>query len=430
MTDHVEGSEIRIELGEVSYRTAERKRRPDADRSLVVLPYGNPPGDGIAVFIHERALAGIEAHAASDTSVELGGALLGGFYRDGDRQFVEITDFIVAEKVEHSAAQITFTHNTWAEIERERESRQGKPQIVGWYHTHPDLGVFLSDADIFIQQNFFREPWQVAMVVDPVRADRGFFLSWKSALRRTPGFFVFSEKKRKKALEAYVSELQAVGKNSSQTAKSADKGRNGVSPIWMLILSLLFVAVLVGEGLTKKPLLQLPTLRQRNTVSAWADNWAHQQLQRGKSAQGTEHQREFIRWFLGEADKIEGKERFRIRRDMYRAAGVPTGRDRPEKTEYWTQRDAQVAAAYAYLAEKLAKSRATSAAEEEENQQSFKFHKLPNSGLDDETLRLAEKGLAILVKEQQKESSLFKDVREELRTDNRDLFPRKGKKKK
>jgi proteasome lid subunit RPN8/RPN11 len=40
--------------------------------------------------------------------------------------------------------------------------------MVGWYHTHPDWGVFLSSMDMFICDNFFNK-LDVAYVIDPWR---------------------------------------------------------------------------------------------------------------------------------------------------------------------------------------------------------------------------------------------------------------------
>ena len=50
--------------------------------------------------------------------------------------------------------------------------------IVGWYHTHPDFGIFLSDRDRFIQENFFSGAGQVALVIDPIRKTVGVF-TWR-----------------------------------------------------------------------------------------------------------------------------------------------------------------------------------------------------------------------------------------------------------
>src|SRR5438105_12337427 len=52
---------------------------------------------------------------------------------------------------------------------------QGKA-LIGWYHTHPDLGVFLSPTDLEkTHRVLFAEPFQVALVYDPVRQRAGYF---------------------------------------------------------------------------------------------------------------------------------------------------------------------------------------------------------------------------------------------------------------
>jgi hypothetical protein len=59
-------------------------------------------------------------------------------------------------------------------MERQHPTRR----ILGWYHTHPGFGIFLSDMDMFIHGNFFNLPWQVALVYDPHSGEEGLFL-WK-----------------------------------------------------------------------------------------------------------------------------------------------------------------------------------------------------------------------------------------------------------
>ena len=60
-----------------------------------------------------------------------------------------------------------FTHDPWSEISRERDEFPDELQIVGWYHTHPDWGVFLSGMDMFICDNFFNKRLDVALVIAP-----------------------------------------------------------------------------------------------------------------------------------------------------------------------------------------------------------------------------------------------------------------------
>ncbi len=41
--------------------------------------------------------------------------------------------------------------------------------VVGWYHSHPNLGAFFSGTDRATQRAFFNRPYSVGLVVDPVR---------------------------------------------------------------------------------------------------------------------------------------------------------------------------------------------------------------------------------------------------------------------
>ena len=47
--------------------------------------------------------------------------------------------------------------------------------IVGWYHSHPGFGIFLSEHDRFIHRHFFGEPGQIALVIDPLAHVEGLF---------------------------------------------------------------------------------------------------------------------------------------------------------------------------------------------------------------------------------------------------------------
>lgn len=51
-------------------------------------------------------------------------------------------------------------------------------QIVGWYHSHPGHGIFLSSYDQFIHENFFSAPGMVALVVDPRDDDAFGWFGW------------------------------------------------------------------------------------------------------------------------------------------------------------------------------------------------------------------------------------------------------------
>jgi hypothetical protein len=73
------------------------------------------------------------------------------------------------------------------------DTRLSEFQIVGWYHSHPTYGIFLSDRDRFIHEHFFSGPGQVAHVVDPVLEIEGVFVWRNGKLKLCPHFWVGEE---------------------------------------------------------------------------------------------------------------------------------------------------------------------------------------------------------------------------------------------
>ena len=104
--------------------------------------------------------------------------------------FVWVTESLEAKHYENTQASFTYTHDSWEEITRERDAKHPDLDIVGWYHTHPDFGIFLSSHDLFIHHNFFDQPLQVAYVVDPIRQTRGFFQWRDGQMDQVGGFYL------------------------------------------------------------------------------------------------------------------------------------------------------------------------------------------------------------------------------------------------
>lgn len=113
----------------------------------------------------------IETHAYSNLSAEVGGMLIG----DVSSGVTNIVGFVPATTASAEQISLTFTHDVWAEILAVVNKDFPDSRIVGWYHTHPSFGLFLSQYDEFIQRNFFGEPGQVALVIDPIAGELAWF---------------------------------------------------------------------------------------------------------------------------------------------------------------------------------------------------------------------------------------------------------------
>ena len=149
--------------------------------------------DDVKIYIKQDVYKRIEKFSKEDTSNECGGILIGDYDEINDKNNVIITAFIEAKYTDASASTLTFTHETWNYIHKEHEELYSEKKILGWQHTHPNYGIFLSNYDIFIQENFFNLPWQIAYVVDPIAETRGFFQWRNSKVEKTSGFYIFDE---------------------------------------------------------------------------------------------------------------------------------------------------------------------------------------------------------------------------------------------
>jgi proteasome lid subunit RPN8/RPN11 len=223
-----------IVFDEVRYREPVRLRRPDRDRKYACLAYEVPGPEDLPVFVDHATADAIERHALRDTSVELGGILLGKECVDDQTgaPFVLVTTSLEARHYENTQASFTYTHDSWEEITRERDARHPDLDIVGWYHTHPDFGVFLSSHDLFIQRHFFSQPLQVAYVVDPVRHTRGFFRWRDGQMEQTGGFYLTADRADRATLARVANDLENLTDATANANPGAGLGgfAAGLSP--------------------------------------------------------------------------------------------------------------------------------------------------------------------------------------------------------
>lgn len=160
---------------------------------LNFLNIGEIENDDVKVYIHQDVYKEMEKYASSDTAHELGTIMIGEYSEDMGKMHVVISEFIYAKYTDASASTLTFTHETWDYVHREHDEKYPDKKIIGWQHTHPGYGIFLSNYDMFIQENFFNLPFQVAYVIDPVQHLRGFF-QWKNGkVEKLKGFYIYDD---------------------------------------------------------------------------------------------------------------------------------------------------------------------------------------------------------------------------------------------
>ncbi|OAD23913.1 Mov34/MPN/PAD-1 [Candidatus Thiomargarita nelsonii] len=131
------------------------------------------------LYIREAAWRMIDHHIGwarntSSNMVEQGGILLGKAYTDAAKNLTYgvVEQAIDGKSAKGSGAYLEMTHQTWKEmfdrVDHLLANKDSKLQIIGWYHTHPNmLDVFMSGTDQATQSRLFCQDWQFAIVLNP-----------------------------------------------------------------------------------------------------------------------------------------------------------------------------------------------------------------------------------------------------------------------
>lgn len=154
-------------------------RRP-IDTVLACLPFTTacaialPSGGEPKVLASVRVMNGIFAHLR-ERNVEMGGLLLGVVYeglRGNNDLAIAVTGFARSTKFDSTHVSLKMDPDVW---EQARLQSDGK-NVVGWYHSHPNMGVFFSGVDRATQRAFFNHPHSLGLVVDPISAEEMWFV--------------------------------------------------------------------------------------------------------------------------------------------------------------------------------------------------------------------------------------------------------------
>jgi proteasome lid subunit RPN8/RPN11 len=114
---------------------------------------------------------------AKATDNEVIGILVGSI----ENHTIMVEDAVSGEQ-ESDDTRATLPPKTIAEVTDKILKGEIKGRIVGWYHSHPGFGIFMSSTDVNTQKNLQQFSSKVtAMIVDPDDEDFGFFTLHENA---------------------------------------------------------------------------------------------------------------------------------------------------------------------------------------------------------------------------------------------------------
>jgi proteasome lid subunit RPN8/RPN11 len=209
---------------------------------------------GPSIRMQAEVTRQIRQHCRTSMSTEVCGVLIGDLHEAEGA--VEIFAAIAGANAAQAGTHVTFTQDTWEHIYKVKDVEYPEARIVGWYHSHPGFGVFLSEHDTFIQENFFSAENQVAWVFDPHTDEEGCFGWVEGKIARLGSITVEDSDPPAKVSESR--EIVATGERQDEEKSEAPtKGRRmrtGAPPRWLRWLasvSALLVMMLLGFAISR-----------------------------------------------------------------------------------------------------------------------------------------------------------------------------------
>lgn len=128
--------------------------------------YRKRPARGASLFVSETSLEHMIDHAdcGFGDGVEIMGLMMGTVYRDDLGYYAMVMDAVTSE-LDSDEVSVRFGRNSFEELFKNIDKVGGK--VVGWYHSHPGFGCYLSDTDIRTHKGIFGNDPGFAIVIDP-----------------------------------------------------------------------------------------------------------------------------------------------------------------------------------------------------------------------------------------------------------------------
>ncbi len=239
-----------------------------ADQALL---HGTDNGEvPVTVAITQQALKQLEEHCYSVLDAEVGGVLLGDVERGEVHDAILVQAVLPVKTDDFGPVHFTFSADSWALLHKERAEQYPNLGIVGWYHTHPGLGVFYSADDVVVHSAAFVMPWHVGLVIDPIYKE-GCWFGWRAGstedqereLAPATGYFEILEESSESAatwklVEAKIWDTSYTPESSAALSDQVYVPANDwpalppISPWWGVLLggiSLMLVLLLLLDRL-------------------------------------------------------------------------------------------------------------------------------------------------------------------------------------
>jgi len=129
------------------------------------------PDTSETIYLSSLALLKMLKHGRAGVPMEVMGLMLGEFVDD---YTVKVVD-VFAMPQSGTTVSVESVDPVFQASMVEKLAQTNRPEtVVGWYHSHPGFGCWLSGTDVGTQQSFEQlHPRAVAVVIDPIQSVKG-----------------------------------------------------------------------------------------------------------------------------------------------------------------------------------------------------------------------------------------------------------------
>lgn len=212
----------------------------------------------LAIYLRHPLFKALEDFAKRESQREQVGLLVGRISENSEGQkFMLVEDAIEAPLGDEATGR--FEESLWKRARRIAAARHPNRVVVGWFHTHLDGEMSLTEEERGVHKRFFPEQDHVLYVLSDQAKDRNFFFRQDGEMTAAEGFRIFGKTPANSADEELVgvpdakSRFNTVGatpeQQSRQVDRSLEKIQKRLANPPMTAKDFLILGLLVANGL-------------------------------------------------------------------------------------------------------------------------------------------------------------------------------------
>jgi len=123
------------------------------------------PSGVYPVFFDQKAIAAVQVHYETAGRQGMMGFLVGDLFEcpTSHVRYVVIDSTIRLNQAVYGDKTLVIVSRLWDRVQDELRKTEG--HLIGWYHSHPPIGVELAPGDVETHLQYFKRPWHVALVL-------------------------------------------------------------------------------------------------------------------------------------------------------------------------------------------------------------------------------------------------------------------------